>query len=155
MNQNKLISIGAGCLAVGLVIGFFGGTYYQSKQASVSQSGSGMRGQFGGAGGGAGAGARGSRGGFGGTTGDVVSKDATGITVKSRDGGSKVILITPSTTVGHMTTGTIEDITTGVTVIVNGTSNSDGSVTANSIQIRPAMTPPPAGGQNPADAPKP
>ena len=135
--KNSLISSLLVCAVVFFGVGFYSGKTYQSKQApanSVSDTASGgfNRGE--------GSGGRGGRGGFGGMTmGEVVSKDSSGLTLKLRDGGSKVIFVTTSTIVGHMTTGTMDDITTGSNVAVNGATNSDGSITANSIQIRPIM----------------
>lgn len=69
--------------------------------------------------------------------GDVVSKTDSGFTVKLRDGGSKVVLVASSTTIGKMTSGSMNDISEGTGVVVTGSSNADGSVTATTVQIRP------------------
>ncbi|HYF04956.1 MAG TPA: hypothetical protein VEA59_02180 [Patescibacteria group bacterium] len=87
-----------------------------------------------------GAGEQGRRGGTVGLTGgEVISKDATSITIKLMDGGSKIVFFGSSTTVGKATMGTLSDITVGSNVMVNGQPNSDGSVTALSIQLRQAQ----------------
>lgn len=70
-------------------------------------------------------------------TGEVVSVDATSLTVKLRDGSSKVILMSEKTSVGKAVEGKKEDIIKGAQVMVGGESNSDGSLTATSVQIRP------------------
>lgn len=75
----------------------------------------------------------------GGTTGEILSKDDASMTLKLMDGGSKIVFFSASTTVGKMTSGTLEDLTQGTNVIVMGNANSDGSVTASQIQIRPLL----------------
>ena len=71
-------------------------------------------------------------------TGTVAAQDSGSITLNTRDGSSHVVLITPDTAVSKSVNGTITDIATGVTIQVSGTINSDGSVSANLIQLRPA-----------------
>jgi hypothetical protein len=79
---------------------------------------------------------RGSANGGGATGGEVLSKDATGLTLKLRNGGSQVILVGSSTQVQKSVAGGQDDVTVGSNVMVVGTQNTDGSFTANMIQIR-------------------
>jgi hypothetical protein len=69
--------------------------------------------------------------------GEVISKDDTSVTLKLQDGGSKIILLASSTNIGKMAEGTADDLAEGTNVVVTGSSNTDGSMTANMIQIRP------------------
>ncbi|MEI6843178.1 MAG: hypothetical protein WCK48_01555 [bacterium] len=125
-------------VAVALVaVSFFGGVMYGKSQAPAGRSGTGT---FTGAGG---TGNRMMRGGAGGgiTSGEVLSKDATSVTLKLRDGGSKLVMVSGSTLVMKSTAGTLNDLSVGEQVSVVGTVNSDGNtITAQSIQIRPATT---------------
>ena len=153
--MNKLIVI---VIATAVVVGggaFFGGMKYaesKSPQGRVSQAdfqnlqnlspeerqqrlqelGANAGAGFRGAGGG-------QRGGGGFTAGEIIAKDDKSITVKLSDGGSKIVFLSDSTTISKMTDGTKSDLEIGKQVTVNGSANSDGSVTAQSIQLRPNL----------------
>ena len=132
--NNKIIIVVALVLIAGA---FYGGMKYSQSQAAAAQAA--RVASFGG-----GAGARGGTrlagGAAGGVSGDIVSKDATSVTVSMKAGGSKVVLISPSTTVMKTVNGTLSDLSIGKTVTIIGTANSDGSVTATAVQIRQATT---------------
>lgn len=125
-------------LAVGL---FYGGVAYGKSQSPRSQFGArnGMMGGFGGGSAQNGQGQarlRNTNGGF--VAGEIISKDAQSVTVKLSDGGSKIIYTSASTTVYKTAEGSMSDLSQGTNVTVQGSTNSDGSITAQSIQIRPA-----------------
>lgn len=69
-------------------------------------------------------------------SGEVISMDETSLTIKLPNGGSKNIFISPSTKVLKSMEGTMNDITAGVQIFGQGTVNSDGSITAQTIQLR-------------------
>ena len=71
-------------------------------------------------------------------TGQVIAKDTSSITIKLRDGGSQILLLGGSTIIMKATTGTLADLAIGSDITATGASNSDGSLTAQSIQLRPA-----------------
>lgn len=120
MNNNILV-IGVVALVIGAGAGFFGGMQYQKMQTPA-------RGQstFNNT-------AR--RTGGGAVRGQVLSVDNNTMTVKLPDGSSKIVILSGSTTINKATQATTADITTGAEVTVFGTTNSDGSVTAQNVQI--------------------
>jgi len=81
------------------------------------------------------------RGGNGGgfTSGEIISKDDKSMTIKLRDGGSKIVLFSDSSKFEKTVDGSISDIIAGKNVMVTGTTNPDGSISATSIQMRPEM----------------
>lgn len=68
-------------------------------------------------------------------TGEVIASDDTSVTVKSRDGSSKIVLVGSSTQITKGAEGTRSDLTVGTNVTAVGTTNSDGSVLATTVSI--------------------
>ncbi|HEV8591482.1 MAG TPA: hypothetical protein VGQ55_05210 [Pyrinomonadaceae bacterium] len=122
-----VISIGAS---------FYGGTVY-AKGGQLEGRGN-FQGQFQGREGGMG-GPNG-MGGF--TAGEIISEDETSITIKMQDGSTKIVLVGTSAQISKSAAGSIDDLSVGTQVTVTGSANSDGSFTAQSVQIRPAGTMP-------------
>lgn len=142
-NQISLIL----AIVIMVVIGggaFYGGSVYQKSATTKARTAAVSR--FGGAAGAGrtGAGANAARG-NGAVSGQILSATDTGITVKSRDGSSKIVVIGNSTVINKSTAGAKTDLTTDENVMVVGTTNSDGSVTATNINIQPAASTPPVG----------
>ncbi len=126
---------------VAVVVGaaaFYGGMVYGKGSQTAS-----VRGNFGGPQGTASGtsgfrtGGRngGANGGF--TGGEIIAKDASSITVKLQDGSSKIVFLSGTTPIMKSAQGSLSDLVVGSEVAVTGSTNSDGSITAQSVQIRP------------------
>jgi len=72
-------------------------------------------------------------------SGEIISIDDKSITVKSQDGGSRIIFLSASTTISKMTEGNLSDLIVGSNISINGTNNTDNSINAQTIQIRPQI----------------
>lgn len=127
MKNKSLIIVVVGVLIVGAVAFYAGMKYQQSqrgqffRQFSNSQGGQNnqMRGRMG----------------FRPVAGEIISKDDTSITVKLQDGSSKIILLTDGTSYNRSSEGSKTDLKAGERVAVFGMENSDGSVTAQNIEL--------------------
>lgn len=146
--MTKALPIIIAIIAVG-GISFYGGMKYQQGKAPNFQNLSpDQRQQFfqqGGAGANGARGARtgaipnGARNGFNSVNGEIISKDDKSITVKLRDGGSQIVFLSGSTEIMKSISGSAGDLSVGQNVVASGQKNSDGSVNANTIQLRPAL----------------
>ena len=59
--------------------------------------------------------------------------------IKIKNGSSKIIYFSDSTAIGKATQGSITDLEVGQQIMINGEKNSDGSLAAKNIQIRPVQ----------------
>lgn len=136
MNKNTKI-IGSIVVVIAMTLSFYSGIKYGENNIAAASSnrfaGRTGAGGFGGSGTtrADGAGMIG-----GGTAGDIISKDATSITVGLRDGGSKIIFFSQTTSISSVASGTPSDLIAGKQVTVQGTANQDGSINATFIQVR-------------------
>ena len=69
--------------------------------------------------------------------GQVISMSDNSLTVKLSDGSTKLVVLSGNTNYLQSTKAALSDIKTGDTVNIVGTQNSDGSVTAQDVQINP------------------
>ena len=129
--KNNLLIIIVVALIIG-AISFWGGMQYQK-----SRVGNFNKGQFSG-------GANNQNGnqrGQGNTqriqplSGEITSQDEASLTIKTQDGSSKIVVLSEKTVINKTSEGSKADLETGEQVTVIGTSNSDGSLTAQTISI--------------------
>ena len=139
-DSKKTTMMIVGALVIALVFGF--GGYKIGASSAPTGKGAGANfanSNFGGAGGAAArGGANRNQGGV--TNGEVLSKDDKSLTVKMRDGGSKIIFFSTSTEISKFVSGNLSDVIIGTNVMTAGKTNADGSITAQTIQIRPTST---------------
>jgi hypothetical protein len=116
--------------AIVVVIALVGGIMYGKSTGSVKSfaggSSSSTRGTYAGRGGTSG-------GSF--VTGTIASIVGSDITLQLANGNSEVVLYSSSTPVTEPTIVSVSKLTTGTTIMVSGSSNSDGSLTATTIQV--------------------
>jgi hypothetical protein len=132
MRKNLIfISIAVAIIAGGA--GFFGGIkYQQTKTPAFFRQNGAVMGQRAGAGNG-----NANRAGFRPVSGEIISADSNSITVKLSDGSSKIVLVNDQTVINKAETASKDDLKLNETVAVFGQDNSDGSVTAQNIQLNP------------------
>jgi hypothetical protein len=136
--------------AIMVAIIFGGGGYYFGTQQAASSTTPTGAAAFAGRTGGAGRFGGGAAGG-GFTTGTIISTGSGTMTIQmptststSATTGTKIVLFDSNTVVSELQTVPVSNLAVGQSVTVSGTANSDGSVTATSIQVRPARTGGPA-----------
>lgn len=71
--------------------------------------------------------------------GEILSQDDKSITVKMTDGSSKIVFVGDTTIISKSSSATKTDLKVGEKVAVFGPENTDGSVTANNIQLNPTF----------------
>ena len=128
MSKNKIISLvvlAIVVIGVSFYIGTkFGGSSTQNGLGNFNRGAMGTstrnRANFGGA-----------------VSGQILSIDTNSLTISSQGGGSRIVFLGASTTISKMSAGSINDLTVGSNVSVNGTNNTDNSINAQMIQIRP------------------
>ncbi len=131
-----VIIVGAGA--------FYGGMQYGKSQAGSGNNAAKQQRLAQGAGGQVQGGqfnrqGRGGQAGGGFANGDIIAKDDKSLTIKLRDGGSKIIFLSGSTQIMKSVDGSISDLAVGQNVMINGSANADGSLTAQAVQLRPAL----------------
>lgn len=67
--------------------------------------------------------------------GEIINKDDESITVKMADNSSKIIMITDNTEINKATKAETEELVNGQQVMIFGSTNADGSLTASQIQL--------------------
>ena len=135
MLKNKIISLVlAGIVIVGISF-YLGMQYGQNSKSQMGPGGnfSQRNGQMGSST------LRGNRSLGGMVSGQILSIDTNSLTIKSQDGGSRIVFLSASTTVNKMTEGAVKDLVVGSNVSVNGGANADNSINAQIIQIRPLI----------------
>ena len=137
MQKNLIIAVVITAIVAGGAGFAYGKKAGATSAATTLSQGQSGRGNF------AGGTGRGGRTGGGAVGGQIIAKDANSITVELRgnqtDGsaGSKIIFLSDTTQVMKSAQGTTSDLTIGTQVMAIGTPNADGSVNAQSVQIRP------------------
>lgn len=72
------------------------------------------------------------------TFGAIESIDGNTLTVTTQAGGTVTVQVTDTTLIEKNASVRVADLAAGDTVIVSGSDNDDGSVTARSVQVAPA-----------------
>jgi len=136
MKNNNIVIIAVVALIVGAA-GFFGGMKYQQSKGGANFSrqfpgGTNNR-----------QGATNNQARLGGNgrpvTGEILSLDDKSITIKLQDGSSKIVLIPDSAIISKTDQGSKSDLKKGDKVGVFGTDNTDGTITAQNVQLNPAF----------------
>jgi hypothetical protein len=126
MKKNIIILIIVIVIAAGA--GFYGGMLFGKQSGTkAAASTTAARGSFGGA--------RTRTAGAGFTNGQILSKTDNSLTIKLAAGGSEIVFLAPSSQIMKSATTTVTNLNIGDTVMVTGTTNSDGSVTAKTVQV--------------------
>jgi hypothetical protein len=110
--------------------GFYGGMQYQKGVKTTVAAGANRAGFTG-----ARTGSRTGAAGAGIANGQILAKTDTSLTIKLASGGSEIVFLAPSSQIMQSSTTTLSNLSVGQNVMVSGTTNSDGSVTARTVQV--------------------
>ena len=124
------------------IVAFAGGTYYGKSTVAAGFAGRGGAGAFASSTRAGFAGRVGAFGGGGFAAGQVTAVNANSLTVQLPNGNSEVVFYSSSTSIVEPMPAPASALAPGTMVMIGGTTNSDGSVTAQTIQIRAATTTP-------------
>lgn len=69
--------------------------------------------------------------------GEVLSKNDTSITVKTPNGGSRIVYVSDKTSVGVSDPAALANISAGQTIMASGTGSTEGALVAHMLQIYP------------------
>lgn len=128
MAKNSLIITIVIAVIVG-ALGFYGGMQYQKSQRGNFSGATNQR--F------PGTQRQGNTAGIRPISGEITTLDNESLTVKMKDGSTKIVIFSDSTKINKTSDGSKSDLKTGIQVTAIGTENSNGSVTADNIQINP------------------
>jgi hypothetical protein len=126
MTKKRLIITSIIVLIVLACGSFYGGMIYGKSQSAASSASA--AGSF--------LGLRGGRGGSTTISGNIISGDSESIVLALPQGGSDIVFYSSATKINKSSQGTPDDLTVGEQVSVMGTPGSNGSINAQSIQIR-------------------
>ncbi len=134
MKNNHIILVVILVIVVAAV-GFYAGMKYQQNQrisGFAGRGGGGVYRQFAGGQGGNNSNTQAVRG-------QILSVSNNTLTVKLADGSSKIVVLPSSVSISKQTAGSTSDLKTGENVMIIGTTNSDGSVTAFNVDLNPTF----------------
>jgi len=135
MKKSNMIII----VLAALVIGLGGGYWYGSSHTGSPTVNNGGRNfaQFAGNRGAGGQGGinNGDRTRANGARGQIIALDASSLTLKLDNGGSEIVFYSGATPISKMVSGSATDLKVGENIMAVGQANSDGSVTASSLQL--------------------
>jgi len=130
VKANNIIIVLLVVILIGAGSFFAGMKYQQSKRTFEARQFEGRQ-RMGGV--------QGIRAGFRPVSGEIIESGEKSITVKLTDGSSKIILLSDKTQINKADSAVKEDLKVGEKVMVIGQENSDGSVTAQNIQLSPVL----------------
>ena len=146
MNKKMISPMVAGVITIGSIgVGFGGGVWYQKTQVASNMRGgrftqmTGVNNRPGAPVGGAQSGIPNGNAmmGRGAVTGEITAKDDKSITVKMADGSSKIVILSSDTKYTETSDATLDKVAVGTKIAVFGSTGSDGTTTAATIEINP------------------